>query len=430
MLTAAFFVSVFTSIVWVFYVFSNQINGGISEFVVTTAVIVLPIFILWVIFGYIYQYISGSVLNKNMYSLFKQMKKNQDYADLIAKVLLEASDSLKDNVMLSKVDIFIADMNELLSDIIKRGQLATPEQTDELWVKVKNGGKWAFGKKIVELSQNQPNLPDKLLQKALVDAMLGGTILEFCSRYQNFIGALEKHDKERLFLNMIETGVLGKVFSVLAVPADSVRQNRDLTLAHRQISEEPETEIISEPEEKPTTNGLSESARRLFINTFTRKKTEKKKAEPEEENKDPLSLAFAKSFGAEEESVKEEPRFDSVVEETDTVEEENNISLSLPTEETDVTQPSEEFVETEPDSETVKPEEKPTEEIPSWESGFLKTKETLEEIRQEWEAAKQRDLSAAKEPEQTDEGMPEPKIGNDEDYSYPFGGWMNADNYK
>ena len=169
MLSAAFFFSVFASVIWFFYALGNLGGDGANAFAVTTAVVVLPVFILWAIFGYVYQYLSASVLNKNMYSLFKQMKKNQEYSDVIAKVMLEARQNLQDNIILSKFDVFVADMNELLSEIIARGGLSSSEQIDHLWVKVKNGGKWAFGKVIIELSQTQPNLPDRLLQKALRD---------------------------------------------------------------------------------------------------------------------------------------------------------------------------------------------------------------------------------------------------------------------
>ena len=263
MLSAAFFFSVFASVIWFFYALGNLGGDGANAFAVTTAVVVLPVFILWAIFGYVYQYLSASVLNKNMYSLFKQMKKNQEYSDVIAKVMLEARQNLQDNIILSKFDVFVADMNELLSEIIARGGLGSSEQIDHLWVKVKNGGKWAFGKVIIELSQTQPNLPDRLLQKALHDVMLGGTILEFCSRYQTLTGSLEKHDRERLFLNVLETGVMGKVFSLLAAPADSIRQNRDLTLARAQMTEpepqqqpepvvvQPQSYQISTPEPEP-----------------------------------------------------------------------------------------------------------------------------------------------------------------------------------
>ena len=443
MLSAAFFVSVFSSIIWLFYSISNMSGENMESFSLSVAVVALPILILWVVFGYIYQYFSTSVLNKNMYSLFKQMRKNQEYADAMIKVLLESHDSYKNGIILNKFDMFIADMNELLSEIIERGNLSTSEQIDSLWVKVKNGGKWALGKVLIDVYQNQPNLPKILLEKSLKDVILGGTILEFCSRYQNLINMLEKHDQERIFLNVIETGVFGKVFSLLAGPADSIRQNRDLSLAHKQMAEdtpqenegfsdvdEAEKEVDTEksnivfiPQKEPEKKPLSENARQMFLNTFTRKKTENVK-EDVQENADPLSMAFAKSFGnpSEDISMPREPHFSEDIEEpSEHVETEN------------------EPKENEEEEVSIIPEEKPLQDIfaptPSvvtseLESGFQQTQNQLADLKKEWEEAKQRDLSAQQEPVfQKEEGMPEPKISNDEDFSYPFGEWMNAENY-
>ena len=275
---------------------------------------------------------------------------------------------------------------------------------------------------------------------------------------------MEKHDKERLFLNIIETGVLGKVFSILAAPADSIRQNRDLTLARKQISEEQDVEEQKTEEPKDTfihkqekpqkmTSELSESARRLFINTFTRKKTETKEAEPaikeQNEPKDPLSLAFAKSFGSEEEPEKEEPRlepslsflapdkeeeeiqpvFEKEPEQTEEPED-TAPKLEVETESTPELTISEIIVKEEQESKGLNFEEAASIIHADLEGGFTKATASLSDMNQEWEEAKQRDLKAQKEVENTDEGMPEPKISNDGDYSYPFGGWMNADNYK
>lgn len=437
MLSASFFISVFASVIWVFYVLSNNTEAGINDFVVTTAVIVLPIFILWAIFGYVYQYISASVLNKNMYSLFKQMKKNQDYSDLIAKILLEARQDARDDTILNKFEIFIADINELLSEIILRGHLASSEHIDNLWVKVKNGGRWAFGKVIIELNQNQPNLPNRLLQKALQDVVLGGTILEFCSRYQSLISALEKHDKERMFLNVVETGVLGKVFSLLAGPADSIRQNRELTLTHSQMTEEKNEEYIQEnvietilpsslieKKEDVKENSISENARRLFINTFNRRKKEEDTVVKEEPKiEDPLSLAFAKSFGSSDtEEIKiAEPFF----EQEDGEQEENMLAEQIEETIEELKEEEQENVEEVEETEEVEVVSAITSSI---ENGFLSSQEKLASIKKEWEEAKQRDLSVNNSSE--DEGMPEPKINsNDDEYSYPFGGWTNADNY-
>lgn len=421
MLASVFFISVFSSIVWVFYVLGHAGGGNFNDFVITAAVIAVPIFILWTVFGYAYQYISASVLNKNMYSLFKQMKKNQEYSDLIAKLLLDAGQDLRDNVILSKFDVFVADMNELLSEIIQRGHLASAEQIDSLWVKVKNGGKWSFGKVIIELNQNQPNLSGRLLQKSLQDAVLGGTILEFCSRYQSLISSLEKHDKERIFLNVIESGVFGKVFSLLAGPADSVRQNRDLTLTRSQMIEE---DTVPEPELRPVSvspsavaseiaeSGLSDSARRLFVNTFTRRKKEEPKSqESRTEETDPLSLAFAKSFGSGTPAV--EPHFETSYQPSAT---EDEAIPPVP----DV------VIEKQPAAEPAE-KENTVVDIAGLEQGFLNARERIADVKREWENIQQRDLSADNITEE--EGMPEPKVGNDDEYSYPFGGWTNADKY-
>ena len=134
---------------------------------------------------------------------------------------------------------------------------------------------------------------------------------------------------------------------------------------------------------------------------------------------DPLSLAFAKSFGvSENEEKSEEPFFESVREDISILSEENKIDNN-----------QEILIE----DEKVKKDEETSDTIipsvisPDIETGFLSSQEKLADIKKEWEEAKQRDLVVNSDND--DEGMPEPKISNDDEYSYPFGGWTNADNY-
>lgn len=61
--------------------------------------------------------------------------------------------------------------------------------------------------------------------------MIAGTVLEWCARYLSLTALLEKHDKERVFIAIIETGVFGKVFSILAPVSDEIRRSANL---HRQ----------------------------------------------------------------------------------------------------------------------------------------------------------------------------------------------------
>ena len=209
MLALAFFASVFSTFLWLIYMFmylKDKLGGmsfgslGLSDISLYIALLVLPVLVLWMIFGYVTQYLNFHRLNDNMYSLFKQMKKNLEYTDLIARIMLEAEQNGKDGFILNKFDLFITDMNELLAEIIQRGALAAPEQIDSLWAKTRNGAKWAFGKVIIEIDANQGNFGSRLVLKAQNDKVLAGTILEFCARYQNLLGILEKHDKERIFL--------------------------------------------------------------------------------------------------------------------------------------------------------------------------------------------------------------------------------------
>ncbi len=144
MLAIAFFISVFSTVTWLIYTFmyiSEKLHGisfnslGLVDLSVYTALVLLPILVLWMVFGYINQYISTNAFNKNLFSLFKQMKKNQDYTDLIARIMLESEQEIKDGFILGKFDLFVADMNELIAEIIHRSSIASPEQIERLWAR-------------------------------------------------------------------------------------------------------------------------------------------------------------------------------------------------------------------------------------------------------------------------------------------------------
>ena len=191
MLAFAFFAAVFSTLTWLIYILmyiNDKLGGasfaqlGLLDLSLYVAIAVLPILILWMIFGYVNQYISFAHISQNSKILYQHLKKNLDYTDLIARILLEAEQEVKNSFVLNKFELFIADMNELLAETIQRGALASSEQVDRLWHKVKDGAKWAFGKVIIEVSANQPNFAPRLVAKAQNDSVLGGTILEFCKR--------------------------------------------------------------------------------------------------------------------------------------------------------------------------------------------------------------------------------------------------------
>lgn len=464
MLALAFFVSVFSTVSWLIYTFmyiGEKLNGvsfsslGLVDISVYTSLVLLPILVLWMVFGYINQYLLSNTFNKNLYSLFKQMKKNQDYTDLIARIMLEAEQEIKDGFILSKFDIFISDMNELLSETIHRSAIASSEQIERLWNKVQNGGKWSFGKVIVEVSQNQPNFQQRIFDKSRSDTVLAGTILEFCARYGSLVSLLEKHDKERVFLNIIETGIFGKVFSIMAPIADEIRRNREAAPsrpAFVQNSFVPDPEPVFEERETEDTVRITPKKSAMpyvkpavpvyrktektdiksfisSINPFKKKNEHFSKEEPKMESEaDPFSMALKRSFG--EEPVFEEPKVSipSYDEASASVHE-----ISLPeepeTSEIHISRNNEEhekeFFISAPDFEP----EKETSSAPVFyretsaekieEPAFSSTQKALNNLKKEWA-----EMKKAEEPvseKKTEE--------NETTYSYPFGGWTDEENY-
>lgn len=398
MLTVALFGTIFSSIVWLAYSLHFVIlslsgmsffDAGLTNVLLYTLFVCLPLLLLWAVFGFINQYLHNRTTGWQMHKLFAQMKRNQEYSDLLARIMLESEQNIKNSFILSRFDVFIADMNELLSEFILRERLVSPEQNENLWIKAQNGGKWSFGKVLIENYNLQPSFQKKIFNDALSDNLLAGTVLEFCARYQMLISLLEKHDKEKMFMNIIETGVFGKVFAILAPIADEIRRSRDVwgTTDDKPVlrDELPESRNFTpapqyrrpEPEEKLS---AGQKINQMFSKFMPVKKN--KTARPDEPQKDAFSLALERSFSEVPPAVvKEEPVFD--VEPADEMPLHNDMPL---TEETVV---AEDF---------------------SQESN---TDKTLDRLKKEWQDM---DKAAVSDKE--------------EDLTYPFGGWTDANNYQ
>lgn len=447
----AFFVSVFSTLTWIIYAvaYINDHLGdvsfsslGLTDISIYLSLVLLPVFILWMVFGYINSYLSNKVLANNMFSLFKQMKKNQDYTDLIARIMLEAEQEIKDGFILNKFDLFIADMNELIADLIQRCNIASSEQIERLWNKVQNGGKWAFGKVLIEVNQNQPNFQMRVFEKSQQDNVIAGTVLEWCARYLSLIALLEKHDKERVFLNIIETGVFGKVFSILAPISDEVRRSREFstpknaaqTSFHPDAKTEAKPLFASAPVEEPsfeTENVMDYPSGKSFvskINPFRKKDERESHPETSANNeRDPFSIALERSFGSEDTA--QEPRVSAPVFEekpTEIVVEEKKFFIETGT-------------DTDPKFEISVPEAEPMAEMPApviekeERPQFSNTQKTLKDLKKEWEEMRVGTAPASEEPTLEKEPVVQaPKAEEktvDEDYTYPFGGWTDESNY-
>ena len=270
--------------------------------------------------------------------------------------------NIKSSFTLSRYDILISDMNELLSEFLMRERMVSSEQIENLWTKVQNGGKWSFGKVLIENYNSQPMFQKKIFADASCDSLLAGTVMEFCSRYQMLLSMLEKHDKEKIFLNVIETGVLGKAYAIMAPIAGELRRSRDVF--DELSSQNANIETPLEVEKKETDKTV------FFNKVLPINKDSKRTQEENNEYKDAFSLALERSF-SDDSIIRTEPSLSDVkqeltVDKTDIFREENN------------------------------------------------TDKALNSLKKEWQDIKI--VSDEREKE--------------DDLTYPFGGWTDAENYK
>ncbi|MBQ9034559.1 MAG: hypothetical protein IJ099_01185 [Alphaproteobacteria bacterium] len=221
----AFFLAFFTSCSWLIYALmyvqskleAENLWVQSPEMMLTfLGVVFLPLLTVWMIFGYVNQYINNKQMNRKQTELLTQLQKNQDYTDLVVRVMLDAEHEIKDGFVINKFEVLINDMNEALSEIIQRCNIASSSQLEQLWQRVGRGERWTLGKAIIDASKSRSTFNAWVSEKVGRDKVFRGSLLEFCSRYQNLLQLLEKHDRDRVFIRMIETGVFGKVYSIIA----------------------------------------------------------------------------------------------------------------------------------------------------------------------------------------------------------------------
>lgn len=210
----------------------NKLHGvelsslGAIDLLIYLTIIVLPILSIWLIFAHINSYLTNRNGSKKMNCLFDQMKRNQDYSDLIARILIECEQNLRSGFILNRFDIFISEVNELISEILSRSKLISEQKLHDAWETAKNGEKWGLSKLIIDLNNKSITFNSDIITAAREDNVMSGTLLEFCARYQKLLTILEKHDKEKVFLDIVETGVLGKVFSIFAPIAETIKKEK------------------------------------------------------------------------------------------------------------------------------------------------------------------------------------------------------------
>ncbi|MDD4555957.1 MAG: hypothetical protein PHE89_01325 [Alphaproteobacteria bacterium] len=415
MLSFSFFISIFSTFSWLIFCYnfiSEKLTGitvaslGVHDLMIYILMTLLPILIIWLIFGYITSFHNARSTHKNFHVLFSQMKKNQDYSDLIARALIECEQDIRSGFILNKFDIFIVDLNELISEIISRCKIISETELQDAWARTENGGKWFLGKILIEAHRKKADFSAEIIRHTENDPLIGGTILEFCARYQSLVGILEKHDKERLLLKIVEMGVLGKVFSILAPIAEKIKNKRDYNKGPF---------FSSESNEENSSNAYLEEAPKKKTGFFSKVFKKNEEEQPKLERNEPVvEHSFSNDFGDEDVSFKDD---EFVLDETD---EENEIDLDLP---------SDEEAEKEIDLEIDSNEAPLINEDDETEEPILRTPSVTEkamaDLKKEWKYFE--DLEKSSPIEETKK---EPKLSNLTTSEKSFGNWADEENYK
>lgn len=131
----SFFALIFSSLLWFIFALKFVLSSlgntpffaaGTSNILAYICIVCLPVFLIWLVFSYVNQYLQNKTVNQQLYKLFGQMKKNQDYSDLLARVLIETEQQVKDGFMLGKFDLLVADRTTS-GEIIRCNHIASSE---------------------------------------------------------------------------------------------------------------------------------------------------------------------------------------------------------------------------------------------------------------------------------------------------------------
>ena len=230
MLNISLFIAVSSSIMWIIYSlrFINTQIITIDSLYQIVAITTLPLLSIWGIFAIIHNLSKEKNLLLRLNYFLELSKKNQDSINSIMLHNRDISKELKSNFILQQSDILISDINESISEIIKRTNSISSSQIEDLWTRANNGERWLIAKTFIETYNFQTDFISHLKYKLEKDILLKGSILEFCSRFQNILKLLEKYDNEKILYNTIEYGALGKVYNILSPVFDELSSSKPI----------------------------------------------------------------------------------------------------------------------------------------------------------------------------------------------------------
>lgn len=303
MLTLSFVAAVFTSVLWIIYTYfylGVQLAGnsfetlGTTDMAICMFVAFAPIVTIWFFWDRIRALHNEKSLSKQIFLLSSQIAQNQEYSEIIARILLQTSQQQNKQSILSQTNFYIAEMNEILFDILQRYEFMQVKDISNIWKNVNMGNRYGFAKAFIDLQNTSYIFQSQLRDKARTQPLLLSTMKEFCSRYTQLVSMLKKQDKENDLSSAIESGAFGKVFLIFS---SVINTTESLTATGELFASQDSR--INEPETSSTSFQNMSEKDAGPIKKFWQKLHKPQEEEPEEKIfPDTLSIALERSFGA------------------------------------------------------------------------------------------------------------------------------------
>ncbi len=221
-LIVLFSVSVTSSLLWLggvlFYVYAKiglpQLLGlPVPDVAMLASIAFLPVLFLWVAVGLIYNAMTLHKHGNTVSLLLAQTRRSADHAEVMVRTMMETQVQTRSALVLHNADLFINELNDLLSDIVVRLGLIQPAHTEIVWQRVGDGNRWAFCKILLQNAENSPKFKDDLENQLKRDEILSNAVRTFCYRFEQMFTMLERHDFEHYLTKIFEEGSLGRVYS-------------------------------------------------------------------------------------------------------------------------------------------------------------------------------------------------------------------------
>ena len=171
MLNVSFFIAAFSSISWFIYSlkYLNFQTATTETFFQGLMITLIPVALIWGIFAIIKSHYTERRTAHYIYSLIDLVKKNTDSTNALSASLLNNEKESQDSLTLQYFNLLISDINEILSDIIKRSNSISSAQLEHLWTQTAGGERWILAKTFIEMLNYQSCFYEHLQEKALKD---------------------------------------------------------------------------------------------------------------------------------------------------------------------------------------------------------------------------------------------------------------------